>query len=614
MKLIFNPRLVTDIIGKGNYTEFRSILSEYVANAWDAEANEVRVSVPEDFETGSIVIKDNGVGITDLDGFAVVGANIQLKMPVTHDYLRKVMGRKGIGRFAGFACANRIEYFSKNTKHSVGVVFERGHLLSQPSISELEIPLDISKGGTPTGTEVRLSSIDGMYRIPTTDQIIRDLLLDFGLVSDFKIYVNEQECLPAKIPGEVFAIDEDNPVFGHVIGAIVVTRSPSNKQQAGLIIRVKHRRVEGPSFFGVEDSFSGKILNRIYGDISVDGLEDIISSGREAFIQHDDRYHAFQEWIKSRVMEVAGKISKEVEIRAEDIIFNLPSFQRRIARLPLHLQQVCKEYVRKMGPRLNRLRNDRGILEVFGLLIIRASENADFYAILAKLEETENIDISTLAKVLERWGFGEISYAANLAQGRMVLLERFSKIIDNDSTLELQELHRILETSTWLLDDRYTLFSSNEGLRKIVERLGKKYDGKNARKRPDLILKRDKEELVLVELKAPDVLVTMVEVEQALEYKEEILKYLSDIRAMDVYIVGRRFNEVVKQQYFERNPQRVHVLTLNSILQGAQDRLKWLSNSLKEEYDLMQSEYGEVEILPASAGNGVDRKAAGESN
>lgn len=600
MKLKFDPRLVTDIIGKGNYTQFRSIIDEYIANAWDAEAKKIDISIPADFDNSPIVIRDDGTGIDDIDHFIVIGANVQLKKQVTQKFRRNIIGKKGIGRFAGFACAEQITYKSRTKNHTIEIKFDRKELLKHELLEEVEIPIEIiEEENSETGTTVTISLIDGDYRIPTVESIEKDLLLDFGIISDFTIYINGNELKKTQIPGEVFEYEETNAKFGHVKGNILVANNISKKQKPGIIIRVKNRRVEGPEFFGIEDSFSTKITNRIYGDFNADGLEDIISSGREAFIQHDEKYQELIEWIKQNTIAAANKIQEKVDVKPEDIIFNLPSFQNRIKRLPDHLQKICREYVKKIGPKLNRIKHDTTMLEIFGLLILRASENSDFYSVLVKIEQAENMDITSLTKVLERWGVGEIAHASFLAQNRITILNKFAEIVNNDSALELQDLHKILETSTWILDDRYTLFSSNEGLRKIVDRLGDKYEGANGRKRPDLILKRDREDLVLIELKAPSVTVTLAEVAQALEYQQEIMNYQQDARDMDVYIVGREFDPISRGQYFEGNPQRVHLLSLNTILQQAQDRLNWLHQHLRDEYNYIKSQYVEdEEILP----------------
>ena len=368
----------------------------------------------------------------------------------------------------------------------------------------------------------------------------------------------------------------------------------------GIIIRVKNRRVEGPSFFGIEEEYSSKVMNRIYGDINADSLEDIISSGREAFIQHDERYKQLLEWLKDKITSTIEKFEEETSINAEDIIYNLPRFQKKIQTFPIHLQTSAKNYIKNISHKLSRIKNDKDLLEIFGLLILRACENADFHSVLDELERAENMDISTLAKVLKNWSFGEIAYASSLVQNRLKILDKFSLLVNEREAPELQGIHSILESNTWILDDRYSLFTSNKGIRTILSKLSLKYEGKKGRKRPDLILKRDREDFVLIELKAPDVLITMEDVMQILEYQNELQKQFPEMRDCDLYVIGKDYDEISRRHYPGGNPQKVHLLSLNMISQRAEDRLKWLSKNLKEEYDSIEEDMLEVDLLPES--------------
>ncbi|NWF89933.1 MAG: ATP-binding protein [Ignavibacteriaceae bacterium] len=600
MKLSFDPRLLTEIIGKGQYTQFRSILSEYIANAYDAEADRVDIIIPEDFTTDPIIITDNGKGLTDIEHFKFVGENIQLKKTYTPNYSRKMLGRKGIGRFAGFACAQKIIFESNNGEQYFKITFDREELLKQTKLENIDIP-SVEKPSTENcGTKVTLDFLDSNYTIPNVQQIGRDIVIDFNFIDDFKIFVNNELCEPTLIKGEVIRIDEITTEFGHVSGTIIVSTSPSKKMKPGVIIRVKNRRVEGPSFFGIEEDYSSKVMNRMYGDINADGLEDIISSGREGFIQHDERYKQLIEWLKSKITIIIEKFEEDTTIHPEEIIYNLPRFKKKIQTFPTHLQTTAKNYIKNISHKLSRIKNDKDLLEIFGLLILRACENADFHSVLDELERTENMDISTLAKVLKNWSFGEIAYASSLVQNRLKILDRFSILINEKATPELQGVHSILESNTWILDDRYSLFTSNKGIRTILSKLSQKYEGKKGRKRPDLILKRDREDFVLIELKAPDIIISMVDVTQILEYQNELQKQFPEMRDCDLYVIGKDYDEISRKQYPEGNQQKIHLLSLNMISQRAEDRLRWLSINLKEEYDSIEEQMVEVDLLPES--------------
>ncbi|MFC7137991.1 ATP-binding protein [Halobaculum litoreum] len=103
-------------LGLRMYTSLPAVISEYVANAWDAWATEVKIRIPQDESMSpdyQITIQDNGRGMTKQeinDEFLVVGRN--RRVDEDKDYVekdghqRKVMGRKGIGKLAGFGVAD----------------------------------------------------------------------------------------------------------------------------------------------------------------------------------------------------------------------------------------------------------------------------------------------------------------------------------------------------------------------------------------------------------------------------------------------------------------------------------------------------------------------------
>ena len=121
----FHGRII-DHLGIQMYQSPTAAIAEILANAWDADAE--AVSIDFNFDSASkeewtITITDDGQGMT-LDDcqnrFLTVGYNRrESKGPkeVTEGKSRSVMGRKGIGKFAGFGIARfiRIGTTSKKT-------------------------------------------------------------------------------------------------------------------------------------------------------------------------------------------------------------------------------------------------------------------------------------------------------------------------------------------------------------------------------------------------------------------------------------------------------------------------------------------------------------------
>jgi len=106
---------VLNHLGIKLYSNLPAVLSEAVANAWDADATKVSVNV--DTATETITITDNGIGMTPEEvnaRFLHVGyrrredtaSGAGARSPL-HD--RAVMGRKGLGKLSLFSIARVVE-------------------------------------------------------------------------------------------------------------------------------------------------------------------------------------------------------------------------------------------------------------------------------------------------------------------------------------------------------------------------------------------------------------------------------------------------------------------------------------------------------------------------
>src|SRR5207245_735760 len=99
---------VLDHLGIKLYSNAAAVLSEAVANAWDADAELGKVGIGQT----RITIEDNGIGM-DLkqvnDRFLSVGYDKRAEEGETSGKGRPFMGRKGIGKLALFSIADEIE-------------------------------------------------------------------------------------------------------------------------------------------------------------------------------------------------------------------------------------------------------------------------------------------------------------------------------------------------------------------------------------------------------------------------------------------------------------------------------------------------------------------------
>ncbi len=107
-------------------------IAEFVSNAWDADATQVDIDIPLDTpwnpanEQQVITVSDNGNGMNwemIRDAYLNVGRD-RRKTEATDKYPggRRLQGRKGVGKLAGFGIADTLEvqtiYRDKN--HDLG--------------------------------------------------------------------------------------------------------------------------------------------------------------------------------------------------------------------------------------------------------------------------------------------------------------------------------------------------------------------------------------------------------------------------------------------------------------------------------------------------------------
>lgn len=106
---------VIDHLGLNLYSNIPAVLSELVANAWDADSPVVKVDI--DTESKTITLADEGCGMSvdDVNNrFLKVGYRRRENGETETPSGRHVMGRKGIGKLSIFSIAEEVEIHTRN--------------------------------------------------------------------------------------------------------------------------------------------------------------------------------------------------------------------------------------------------------------------------------------------------------------------------------------------------------------------------------------------------------------------------------------------------------------------------------------------------------------------
>jgi hypothetical protein len=121
---------VLNHLGRNLYRNFITVVGEAISNAWDADANNVWITI--DDERSSFTIKDDGCGMTADDfqqKFLKIGYSKRKDGSKKTPKGRPFIGAKGIGKLALLSCADRVSILSKTaTSNYVGGTIDNSRL------------------------------------------------------------------------------------------------------------------------------------------------------------------------------------------------------------------------------------------------------------------------------------------------------------------------------------------------------------------------------------------------------------------------------------------------------------------------------------------------------
>ena len=126
----FNISLsILNHLGRNLYRSFITVLGEAISNAWDADAQNVRITIDRD--KNILIIEDDGRGMTEDDfqnKFLKIGYSKRKDNVSATENGRPFIGRKGIGKLALLSCAKKITVLTKtvNTDLVGGIIDNSG--------------------------------------------------------------------------------------------------------------------------------------------------------------------------------------------------------------------------------------------------------------------------------------------------------------------------------------------------------------------------------------------------------------------------------------------------------------------------------------------------------
>lgn len=145
-----SPELI-GLLSEQLYRSPSKAIEELVVNAFDAEADEARIFVPEPGDdTSFIAVYDDGLGMT-YEGLAdlwKVGRPKPRDETLFDRKQRRQVGKFGIGKLSTYSVANRVTYITKSETQHLAVTINYQRFTSNPSLTTTAVQLEVRRIAT----------------------------------------------------------------------------------------------------------------------------------------------------------------------------------------------------------------------------------------------------------------------------------------------------------------------------------------------------------------------------------------------------------------------------------------------------------------------------------
>lgn len=200
-------RLTVDKLGVKLYDRVHIVLSELIANSYDADAHIVKVCAPMnqylatkkggviESKNQTIVVEDDGIGMTPQelqDYYLVVGKERRTdknRGDKSRIHKRDVMGRKGVGKLAPFGICKKIEVISAGGEKTANgyltahIILKKDDILTE-SDYDYEPEIGERDGSYSDNTFTKIVLSDFYYRkVPDIILLGRQISQRFGIES-----------------------------------------------------------------------------------------------------------------------------------------------------------------------------------------------------------------------------------------------------------------------------------------------------------------------------------------------------------------------------------------------------------------------------------------------
>ena len=507
LRLNYSGRII-DHLGLQMYQSPVAAVAELVANAWDADTNMVEIELPEAIsDVAELVVRDDGHGMSFVecqDRFLNVGyaRRGDRSVETSRTKKRRILGRKGIGKFAGFGIAEivRVDTISSDGERTV---FEMNisKLRSDDYVNPegKEIDLILYEGADAVrkqkhGTTVRLRQLV-LSRSLSAEAFARSMARRFLLhqtAANFRIRVNGtplpegDELLPVEFsfPGEYR--DEERPGDLRVEGQwgieavsgqeirwrVRFYREPIGEEELrGISVFAGGKMVQAPFFFNLSGGLPGQHGQQyISGQIQADYLDeqeaDLIAPERQRVNWDYELAAEIQAWGRGRVKQLLGLWrSRRGEERERHLQAQLAGFAARLGRLGRREQRTVSRAIRQVA-RIDTLSQSQ--FEDLGGAILTAWEQGRLHDLIGDMADVEELTADQLVGVLAEAQVLSALSTAEAIKTKLLTVGGLKQRIDQQ---ELENAVRdYISEHPWLVSPKWETYAVETGVKTLLDR------------------------------------------------------------------------------------------------------------------------------------------------
>lgn len=624
LEMKFNPNVITHL-GVQMYSTLPPVIAELVSNSYDAEAEEVNIFLNDKDAEKSIVIEDNGHGMSFEEineKFLVVGRN---RRKTEHSERSKndkrdVIGKKGIGKLAFFGIANKAEVSTIHNYKKTTFLLDWEDMQSQEYEIRTYHPTIICNS-EPTekesGTTIKLLNIKRKTGF-SPDDLAHSLSTYFQVFNeeDFKVSIfhNDQDKQsPVQVNNDLrykdlkplviwenpwnelnLDTEEQNKCINYldkITGKLMANESDTiPEKMRGVALFSRGKLVNKHSFYKLLATSFG--YSYITGWLNVDFIEDfpgdVISTSRDSLNWELDETKRLEEVIQIMIKKLYNfQKSKRETNKKEKIERDLGiNFDEWYKTLPKHERTLAKKI-------MSQIINAEGLpLEKAQSLVKFVQDSYQFESFKELASDIGNDDLEYPEKLIElmkEWQLIEAREFYKLAKVRLETIKKFEEYIQNNAK-EVPTLHNFLKQFPWLLDPRIMSFKDEVTFSTLLK---EKYPDEQLDiddRRIDFLCQRFANSVFIIELKRPKSILRGKELDQAMDYVTFIEDRIGNESGTKVccYLIGERLSSdksVEKKAQSYKDSGHVYVKTYTELLANA----KMYHNEFIEKYEALKA-------------------------